>query len=69
MQVEVACFFVEVYLCRRFDADGVVEEVELVEVHFDDFLFGVVALEFDGDHPFDGLLEGAFEQSFARRSV
>ena len=39
------------------DADRVVQEVELVEVHREDFLFGVVVFQLYGNHPFDGLLE------------
>ena len=36
------------------------EEVEIVEVHRDDFLLRVVPLQLDGNHPLDGLLHGAF---------
>ncbi len=69
LNVEVACLLIEVYLSGRFDAHGVVQKVELVEVHLDNFFLGVVALKFDGYHPLDGLLHGAFEDAVARRSV
>ena len=62
---EILGCFAEVDVCGRFDADGVVEEVELVEIHFDDFLFGVVAFELDGYHPFDWFLHGSGEEAGA----
>ena len=57
---EVAGLAAEVGVGGGFDADGVVEEVELVEVHGEDFFLGVVAFELDGDDPFDGFLEESF---------
>ena len=53
----------------RFDTHGIVQEVKLVEVHLDNFFLGVVALEFDGYHPFDRLLHGALEESVTWRGV
>lgn len=59
----------EVNPCRRLDAYGVVEEVELVEIHLYDLVLGVEPLEFDGDHPFDRFLQGTFEKTVAFRRV
>ena len=41
------------------DTDGVIEKVELVQVHVDNLFLRVVPLELDGNHPLDRLLEEA----------
>ena len=51
------------------DAHSVVEEVELVEIHLDNLIFGVVAFEFYGNHPFDRLLHETLQHIFRRRGV
>ncbi len=67
--VEVGGRFVEVDFCGAFDAHGVIEKVELVEIHLQNLFFGVEAFEFDSNHPFDGFLHGAREQTVRRGSV
>ena len=59
--LEVARLFAEIYVCRCFNSDGIVEEVETVEIHVDDLVFGVEPLELHGDHPFDRFLDCALE--------
>ena len=52
--------FAEVSLCGRLDTDSIVQEVEIVEVHPDDFLLRIETLQLQGDNPFDRLLQKAF---------
>ena len=40
------------------------KKVKLIEVHIDDFLFGIVALQTDGNDPLNGLLEESLGQTF-----
>ena len=54
---QVARFLIEIDIGSSLDADSIVQEVEVVEVHRDDFLFGEVSLQFDGYHPLDRLLQ------------
>ena len=49
-------------MCRRFDADGVIEEVKLVEIHLDDFLFRIVSFKLHGDGPLHGFLNESVHQ-------
>ena len=65
LDIEVFGVLAEIYIGGRFDSDGVVEEVKLVEIHFQDFLFGVLLFELYGNHPFDGLLHCAGKQAVA----
>ena len=53
----------EIDVARRTDADGVVAEIELVQIHVDDFLLGVEGLELDGNHPFNRFLHHASPES------
>ena len=61
LQVELRGVFAEIDKCRRLDAHSVVQEVELVEIHLDNLVLGVVALELDGDDPLDGFLQGTLK--------
>ncbi|OAV73763.1 hypothetical protein Barb7_02866 [Bacteroidales bacterium Barb7] len=54
----------EIYTGGRFDANGVIEEVKLVEVHIDNLLLRVKPFETDGYHPFNRLLEDTFKHIF-----
>ena len=58
---EIAGLLAEIGASGRLDAHGVVKEIEVVEIHCDDFLLGVIALELQGNHPLDGLLEQTLE--------
>ena len=58
---EVLGLLAKVHPCGALDAHCIVQEVELVEVHLDDFLLGVVALQFERNHPLDGLLQRSFK--------
>ena len=69
LHAEVSGLLIEVYLSGRLDAHGIVEEVELVQIHLYNLLFGVVALELDGDHPLHGFLQSAREHVRRRRGV
>lgn len=53
-QGKVTHVFVKVRLCRRADAPRALAEVDPVQIHFEDFVLGVVALELDGQ---EGLLD------------
>ena len=55
--VEVRRILSKVSLGSRLDAYSIVEEVEVVEVHADDFLLRVEAFQFERNHPFDRLLQ------------
>ena len=55
--VELHRLLAEVGLGRCSDADGIVQEVEVVEVHAHDFLFRVEAFQLEGNDPLDGLLQ------------
>ena len=50
----------EVSKCGSLDADGIVQEVELVEIHRQYLLFGIITLQLDGNHPLDRFLEKTF---------
>ena len=52
----------EVSVGRSLHAHGVVQEVELVEVHRQDLFLRVVALQLDGDDPLDGFLEETLQR-------
>ncbi len=57
---QVLGLLAEICLCCRLEAHGIVQEVEVVEVHRDDLLLGVVAFELHGNHPLNGFLQQAF---------
>ena len=61
LNVEVTRVFAEVHISRCLNAHGVVQEVKLVEIHLDDFVLGVVALQLHGYHPLYGFLQRAFK--------
>ena len=46
----------------RLDSNSVIKEIKLVQVHIDDFLFGIIPLQLYGNYPFDGLLEQSFHK-------
>ena len=46
----------EVGLGGSLDAYGIMQEVEVVEVHVDDFLLRVETLQLEGNDPLDGFL-------------
>ena len=66
---EVARLFAEIYLRRRFDAYGIVQEVEIIKVKREDFLFCVSALQFHGDYPFYGLLQQSLHRGGCRGRI
>ena len=61
LNVQILRVFIKIYLAGHLDAHGIVQEVELVEVHLDDLVLGIIALEFNGDNPLDGLLQRALK--------
>ena len=67
--VQVAWFLAEIGLGGRLDAHSVVEEVEMVEIHGDDFLLGVIAFNLERNHPFDGFLQGTFPERRGRAGI
>ena len=52
----------EVGVGSSLHAHGIVQEVELVEVHRQDLFLRVVAFQFDGDDPLDGFLEETLQR-------
>ena len=60
LDIKLGRELVEIDAGRRTDADGIVAEVEMVEIHIDDLLLGVKLLELHGNDPFDGFLHGTF---------
>ena len=69
LDVQVLRFLVKINLRSHLDAHGIIEEVKLVEIHLDDLVLGVVALEFDGDNPLNRLFQGAFKNVVRLRGV
>ena len=69
LDAQVFRFFAEIDIGGTLDAHSVVEEVELVEIHLDNLILGVVAFEFYCNHPFDRLLHEALQHVFRRRGV
>ena len=61
LEREVLRLLAKVNPSCALDAHGIVEEVKLIEVHLDDFLFGVVTLQFQGNDPLNGFLHGTFK--------
>ena len=53
---QVARFFVKISLGCSFDTHSIVKEIEIIEVHGDDFLLRIVALQFHGNYPLNGFL-------------
>ena len=53
----------EVHVGGVVNAHALVQKVELVEVHRNEFLFGVAGLELHGDDPFLGLLKEPLESA------
>ena len=58
--IQVFRFLGEISVGRGLDTNGIVQEVELVEIHGQDFLFRVISFKLDGNHPFDRLLHQSF---------
>ena len=56
VKIQVNGVFAEIGSAGILHAHTHVEEVEIVEVHRHDFLFGVVAFQLHGDEPFDRFL-------------
>ena len=52
----------EIHIGSRFDSDSVIQEVKLVEIHLYNLILRIVTLKFNGNHPFDRLLQSAVEQ-------
>ena len=67
--VELVGSGVKIYFGGALDSYGVVKEVELVEIHLDDFLFTVETFELDGYHPFYGFLHSTAEHAGTRWGV
>ena len=55
---EVFRLLTEIYKRSRLYANGIIEEVELIEIHLNDFVLGVVAFKLKGNHPLHRLLHG-----------
>src|SRR5690625_50423 len=50
-KIQVCCRFAKMGTCSRFDTKGAVAELHRIQVHLQDFLFGVVVLNLHrGDH-------------------
>ena len=47
----------EISRCSRFYTDSIIQEVELIEIHRQNFFFRIVTFQFHGNHPFDRLLQ------------
>ena len=60
LNLQIFRFATEVGKGSSLDAYRIVQEIELVEIHGEDFLFCIVTLQLYGNHPFDGLLEQTF---------
>ena len=54
--VEISGVFIEINFSGRLDADGVIKEIKLVEIHFQNLFLRIKALEFYCYHPFDRFL-------------
>ena len=45
----------------RLNTDSIIQEIKLIEVHTQNFLFGVITLKFYGNHPLNRFLEKTLE--------
>ena len=61
LYVQLTWLLIKIGVGSRLDANGIVQEVEVVQVERDDFLFRVITLQLHGNHPLDGLLQQAFQ--------
>ena len=61
--------FIEIGLCSVLDTHRIIEEVEVVEIHGNDFLLRVVALQLHSDVPFHRLTGDTVEGSRFLRHV
>ena len=53
----MAWLLVEIDVGRTLDAHGIVEEVEVIEIHGQYLLLGEMSLQLHGDNPLDRLLQ------------
>lgn len=59
LYVELRRQFAEIHPSCRLDADSIIQEVELVEIHLNDLIFTVIPLELYRNHPLYRFLHGA----------
>ena len=45
------------------------QEIEIIEVHGDDFLFGIVSFQLDCNHPLYGFLQGALHRTLCHVAI
>ncbi len=57
LNLQILRFATEIGKSSSLDTYRIVQEVELVEVHGEDFLFCIVTFQLYGNHPFDRLLK------------
>ena len=58
---QVFGFLIKIGVGRGLYSHGIVQEVEVVKVKGDNLFFGVMAFQFHGNNPFDGLLQHTFD--------
>ena len=60
---QVFRLLIKIGVCRRLDAHGIVQEVEIVEIESQDFLLGVVPFQFHGDDPLYRFLQLSLQRA------
>ena len=66
---QILRFFREISIGRHLDTYRIVQEIELVEIHGQDFFLGEIAFELYGYHPLDGFLHHTFEYASSLFSI
>ena len=68
-QRQVPWFFTEIGVAGRLDTHGIMQEVEVIQIHRDDFLLGEVVLQLNGDHPLYRFLHQSLHRTTCRGRV
>jgi len=69
LYLQVLRLATEVSVGGSLYADRIIQEVELIEIHRKNLLFGVIAFQLYGDNPFDGFLEQTFHYVIGARRI
>ena len=69
LYLQISRLLTEVGISRRLDPNGIVQEVEVVEIHGDDLFLRIKTLQLHGDNPLDRFLEEASEFGLRTRRI
>ena len=54
-------FLIKISIRGRLDTHRIMQEIKVVQIHCNDFLFREITFQLNGDHPFDGFLEDTLQ--------